>query len=196
MRRPRIAAIGGLVTATVLAGCTSGGGATADPAPRTDVSTAGTSLQPCPSQPDLVAAGAQTLPPLSFDCLGGGELDLARAPGVPTLVNLWGSWCAPCRAELPLLQELADAAGERVRVVGVISRDGVPQAGSFAEDAGVTFPGAFDGDGVLMTELGLNALPFTYFLDAGGAVVHTEVGDVASVDELRALVAEHLGVRL
>jgi thiol-disulfide isomerase/thioredoxin len=131
-----------------------------------------------------------------FDCLGGGTLDLGRAPGVPTLVNLWGSWCGPCRTELPLLQEFADAAGDQVRIVGVISQDGVPQADSFAADAGVTFPGAFDGEGELMTELGLNALPYTYFLDADGALVHTEVGDVASVDELRTLVAEHLGVQL
>ena len=196
MSRLRTAVVGGLVAATVVAGCSSAGTDDPDPAPSTDVAAVETSLQPCPEQPDQAAAGAQTLPPLSFDCLGGGELDLARAPGVPTLVNLWGSWCAPCRAELPLLQEFADAAGDRVRVVGVISRDGIPQAGSFADDAGVTFPGAFDGDGELMTELGLNALPFTYFLDAGGALVHTEVGDVASVEELRGLVAEHLGVQL
>jgi len=194
--RLRTAFAGGLVTAAVLAGCSSGGTDDPGPAPSTVVAAVETSLLPCPEQPDQAAAGAQTLPPLSFDCLGGGELDLARAPGVPTLVNLWGSWCAPCRAELPLLQEFADAAGDRVRVVGVISKDGVPQAGSFADDAGVTFPGAFDGDGELMTELGLNALPFTYFLDAGGALVHTEVGDVASVEELRGLVAEHLGVQL
>lgn len=154
------------------------------------------SLEPCPEQPDQPAAGAQTMPPLAFDCLGGGVLDLARAPGVPTLVNLWGTWCPPCRAELPLLQEFADAAGDRVRVIGVISKDGAPQADSFADEAGVTFPGAFDGDGELMSELGLNALPFTYFLDADGALVHTEVGEVASVDELRALAAEHLGVQL
>jgi cytochrome c biogenesis protein CcmG, thiol:disulfide interchange protein DsbE len=194
--RLRTAVVGALVTATVLAGCTSGDGDDPGPAPTTGAAAAETSLLPCPEQPDQPAAGAQTLPPLAFDCLGGGELDLARAPGVPMLVNLWGSWCAPCRAELPLLQEFADAAGDRVRVVGVISKDGVPQAGSFADDAGVTFPGAFDGDGELMTALGLNALPFTYFLDAGGALVHTEVGDVASVEELRGLVAEHLGVQL
>jgi cytochrome c biogenesis protein CcmG, thiol:disulfide interchange protein DsbE len=194
--RLRRALAGGLVAAAVLAGCSSGGSDDPGPAPSTAVADVETSLQPCPEQPAQAAAGAQTLPPLSFDCLGGGELDLARAPGVPTLVNLWGSWCAPCRAELPLLQEFADAAGDRVRVVGVISKDGVPQAGSFADDAGVTFPGAFDGDGELMTELGLNALPFTYFLDAGGALVHTEVGDVSSVEELRGLVAEHLGVQL
>jgi hypothetical protein len=47
-----------------------------------------------------------------------------------------------------------------------------------------------------MTELGVNALPYTYFLDADGGVAYTKVGPVTSVDELRALVAEHLGVQL
>ncbi|WP_324275802.1 hypothetical protein [Blastococcus brunescens] len=47
-----------------------------------------------------------------------------------------------------------------------------------------------------MNELGINALPFTYFVDAAGALVHTEVGEVASVDELRALAVEHLGVQV
>ncbi|MGY1802834.1 TlpA family protein disulfide reductase [Blastococcus sp. SYSU D00922] len=196
MTRLRTAAAGGLVLASLLAGCTAAGEAAPDASPTTDVATAETSLLPCPEQPERPAAGAQTMPALAFDCLGGGSLDLGRAPGVPTLVNLWGSWCGPCREELPLLQEFADSADGRVQVLGVISKDGVPQAGSFADDAGVTFPGAFDGDGELMTELGLNALPFTYFLDADGAVVHTQVGDVSSVDELRALVAEHLGVQL
>jgi cytochrome c biogenesis protein CcmG, thiol:disulfide interchange protein DsbE len=192
MRRP-VVALAVLVLALV-GGCTAEPEEPAAPPPALDQLE--TTLTPCPEQPDRVAAGAQTLPPLSFDCVGGGVLDLARAPGVPTLVNLWGSWCGPCREELPLLQEFSDAAGDRVRVVGVISQDGVPQANSFAGDAGVTFPGAFDGDGKLMTELGLKALPFTYFLDAEGALVHTQVGDVASVDELRGLVAEHLGVQL
>lgn len=112
------------------------------------------------------------------------------------VVNLWGSWCGPCREELPLLQEFADVASERVRVVGVISKDGVPQARSFAADAGVTFPSAFDGEGELMAELGLNGLPYTAFLTADGTLAHSELGPVDSVDELRALVAEHLGVQL
>jgi thiol-disulfide isomerase/thioredoxin len=133
---------------------------------------------------------------VSFDCPGGGSLDLARAPGVPTVLNLWGSWCGPCREELPILQQFADAAAGQVRVVGVISKDGRPQSDSFAKDAGVTFPSAFDGRGDLMTDLGLNALPYTYFLDADGAVVYTQVGPVASVDALRSLAAQHLGVQL
>jgi cytochrome c biogenesis protein CcmG/thiol:disulfide interchange protein DsbE len=136
------------------------------------------------------------VPQRAFDCLGGGSLDLTRAPGVPTVVNLWASWCGPCREELPLMQEFADAAGDRVRVLGVVSKDGEPQAESFATDAGTSFSSAFDGEGDLMAELGLNALPYTMFLDADGALVHSELGPVESVDELEQLVAEHLGVRL
>jgi hypothetical protein len=79
-------------------------------------------------------------------------------------------------------------------VVGVISKDGLPQAESFAADIEVTFPSAFDGQGRLMTDVGINALPYTYFLDAGGALVYTQVGPVASVQQLKALVAAHLKV--
>jgi cytochrome c biogenesis protein CcmG, thiol:disulfide interchange protein DsbE len=182
------------VLGLLLAGCTAGSGD--DPARSTPVAEVDTVLDPCPRQPDEVAEGAQTLPAVTLDCLGGGELDLGRAPGTPTVVNLWASWCTPCREELPVLQEFADAAADQVQVVGVISKDGVPQADSFATDAGVSFPGAFDGEGRLMAELGLPGLPATYFLDASGAVVHTETGPVDSVDELEGLVAEHLGVRL
>lgn len=176
----------------LLAGCADEDAA----GPGPDAGAAASLLEPCPEQPGVDAAGAARMPALAFDCPGGGSLDLGRAPGVPTVVNLWGSWCPPCREEMPVLQELAGSAGERVRVVGIISKDGLPQAAAFAEDAGVTFPSAYDASGQLMAELGVNALPYTYFLDADGALVHTEAGPVASVEELRALVSAHLGVRL
>jgi cytochrome c biogenesis protein CcmG, thiol:disulfide interchange protein DsbE len=191
MRRLLLA---GLLVA-LLAGCTADRTA-GEAAPSGSPADVETVLDPCPAQPDEPAAGAQILPAVTLDCLGGGELDLGRAPGTPTVVNLWASWCTPCREELPVLQEFADTAAGKVQVVGVISKDGVPQADSFASDAGVTFPGAFDGEGRLMAELGLPGLPATYFLDADGAVVHAETGPVDSLDELEGLVAEHLGVRL
>jgi cytochrome c biogenesis protein CcmG/thiol:disulfide interchange protein DsbE len=181
----------GLALAGLLAGCTPDEGGQAAPSTQ-----AASTLQACAEQPDTAASGAQLLPALSFDCPGGGSLDLARAPGVPTVLNLWGSWCGPCREELPVLQEFADDAGGRVQVVGVISKDGMPMAESFAADTGVTFPSAFDGDGELMAELGINVLPYTYLLDADGGLVYTQVGPVHSADELRDLVTEHLGVQL
>ena len=190
----RTAVVLGLLPAVLLAGCSAGGG---DDAPtRRAVTPAAATLEPCAEQPDRPAAGAELLPPLVLDCLGGGTLDLGRAPGVPTVVNLWASWCGPCREELPLVQELAEAAGERVRVVGVVTKDGEPQATSFAADAGATFPSAFDGPGDLMVELGLRGLPYTYLLDADGGIAHVQVGPVHSTDELRGLVTEHLGVPL
>ena len=193
-RRRRAAAVLAMLPLVALAGCSAGG---EDDAPRSGaVTPAASTLQPCPEQPDRPAAGAELLPPLVFDCLGGGTLDLGRAPGVPTVVNLWASWCGPCREELPHVQQLAELAGDRLRVVGVISRDGEPQATSFAADAGATFPGAFDGQGDLMIELGLRGLPYTYLLDADGGIVHVQVGPVHSTDELRSLVTEHLGVPL
>jgi cytochrome c biogenesis protein CcmG, thiol:disulfide interchange protein DsbE len=178
-----------LIAVALLSGCAAAENLDAEPRVES-------ALQSCPEQTAGDAQGARLMPGLAFDCPGGGTLDLSRAPGVPTVVNLWGSWCAPCREELPVFQELAESAGEQVRVVGVISKDGRPQAESFAADAGVTFPSALDGEGELMAGLGINVLPHTYFLDADGGLAYTQVGPVTSVEELRALVAEHLGVPL
>ena len=194
MRRPLAAGGAAVLLTAALAGCAADQSSAS--APSASSSSAASTLTACPEQAPAKAQGAELLPPLSFDCPGGGTLDLGRAPGEPTVLNLWGSWCTPCREELPVMQQFADAAAGQVRVMGVISKDGRPQAESFAADAGVTFPSAFDGDGRLMTQLGLNGLPYTYFLDADGAVVYTQVGPVTSLAELRALAAEHLGVQL
>ncbi len=163
---------------------------------RATVAGTATGLAACPEQPDEPAAAGDLSGVAPLECFTGGMLDLGRAPGVPTVLNLWASWCGPCREELPLVQEVADAAGDRVRVLGVVSQDGVPQAASFANDAGITLPGAFDGGGEVAAALGLRGLPHTVFLTADGSVAHVEPGEVTSADELRALVAEHLGVQL
>jgi thiol-disulfide isomerase/thioredoxin len=191
--RSRAAGVAALLLTASLAGCTAD---ESSASPSTSATSAASTLAACPEQSDAQAQGAELLPALSFDCPGGGSLDLGRAPGEPTVLSLWGSWCPPCREELPVMQQFADAAAGQVRVMGVISKDGRPQAESFATDAGVTFPSAFDGDGELMTQLGLHGLPYTYFLDADGALVYTQVGPITSLDELRTLAAEHLGVQL
>ena len=188
----RAAALAVLLLLAALGACTADTGSTAAPTS----SSGPRSLQACPAQSHAAATGAAVLPALSFDCPGGGRLDLGKAPGQPTVLNLWGSWCGPCREELPIMEQFAQAAAGQVQVMGLISKDGRPQAESFAADAGVTFPSAFDGEGRLMTDLGLHGLPYTYFLDARGALVYTQVGPVTSLDQLKSLAAEHLGVQL
>ena len=194
-RAPR--ALGALLLLLgLLAGCSSGTSDDAGPTPASsDLDQLATDLESCPQQPAVPAADSD-LPATVFDCFGGGTLDLSRAPGVPTVVNLWASWCGPCREELPLVQQLADAAGGQVRVLGVASLDGVRQAGSFADDAGVTFPSAFDADGEVMAALGINNLPYTLFLAADGSLAYLQIGGVHSLEEFTTLVADHLGVQL
>jgi thiol-disulfide isomerase/thioredoxin len=186
-----------LAVGLLLAGCSGStdGVAAAPSSGGVDVAGADTDLSPCPAQRDTPAVPSD-LPALAFDCFSGGSLDLARAPGVPTVLNLWASWCPPCREELPVVQQLAAAAGDRLRVLGLVSKDGVGPATSFAADAGATFPSAYDADGALMDDLGLRALPYTYFLAADGSVAYVQVGPVDSLAQFEQLVAEHLGVQL
>ena len=186
--------LAGLLLAGLLTGCTPDGSDDDTSSPPTDVASVETDLPPCPAQSGEPAAG--DAPQVSLQCFGGGTLDLAEAPGVPTVLNLWASWCGPCREELPLVQQLADVAADRVRVLTVDSQDGIPQATSFAADAAVTLPTAYDGQGELAAALGLRGLPYTVFLGADGSVAYVQATPVESLEQFESLVAEHLGVQL
>ncbi|MSW65418.1 MAG: hypothetical protein F2825_11100 [Actinobacteria bacterium] len=78
----------------------------------------------------------------------------------------------------------------------MVTTDTLGAADSFAADAGVTFPNAFDQQDDLLSDLGRRGAPFTFFVAADGTLAYTEAGAVSSYDELRQLVADHLGVTL
>ena len=163
---------------------------------------------PAPPGPDLVALRAAAalapcprglgpeLPDLVLPCLGGGpDVALRSAPpGLPTLVNVWGSWCPPCTDEVPDLAAFATAYAGRVGVVGVDSQDTPEGALRFADFAGMRYPSVMDDDGVLLRATRPGP-PATLFLDAGGRVVFTKHGRFRDRAEIERLVAEHLGVR-
>lgn len=187
---------GGRLAATVLAvglavaGCTGEAGS-----PPTDTVAAASDLPACPAT-GSAAAGEDTLPGLDFPCLSGvTPFPLGDAPGVPTVLNLWAPWCAPCREELPLFQELhVNAPPAALRVLGLVERDTAASSVAYANEVGLQFPNGLDAGGDLMTEQGLNGLPATYFLRPDGQVAFRQIGPIASYADLRALVAEHLGV--
>jgi thiol-disulfide isomerase/thioredoxin len=133
------------------------------------------------------------LPDLSLACFtGGSPVRLAALRG-PAVINLWASWCAPCREELPVIQELADATAGRLQVVGVDTGDGRDAAASFAADTGVSFPTLFDPGRKLLTAVGKLGLPVTVFVSATG---ESFVYDGRALDKpvLGGLVRAHTGV--
>jgi len=147
----------------------------------------------CPGPRPPPAPGG--LPEFAFPCLSGeSELTLGTAPGGPTVLNLWAPWCGPCREELPFFERLHTEAGDLVSMVGLVEMDTRDSSLAFASDAGLSFPSALDQTGKLLYDQGLNGLPATFFLRADGSIAHRQIGPIASYDDLRALVSEHLDV--
>lgn len=107
--------------------------------------------------------------------------------GKPVVVNVWASWCAPCRTEMPLLQRAAETYTDRVVVLGVASKDDPEAAQGFLEDFGLTYPNVFDSTGRIRVALQVSAYPTTYVFDRQGALVSTVKGGV-SEQRLAALI--------
>ena len=119
-------------------------------------------------------------PQLRGTTLTGDDLDLADELGRgPVVVNVWASWCGPCRREMPLLAR----ASARMRVVGIDERDDHGAARAFAASRGATYPSLSDADGALLAGLDMlpqDAVPSTLFLDDRGRVAARVVGPVDS----------------
>lgn len=131
------------------------------------------------SSADPVAGG---LKPLRLPCLTQGPaVDLSAVRGKLVLVNLWASWCGPCRKEMPVLQAAYERYGKQVQFVGVDTRDGPPSA-DFLRDVGVTYPQLADVDGDLLKQLRIPGLPVTLILGSDGAIVDKHIGALEGAD--------------
>lgn len=148
-------------------------------------------LQPCPT-----SLGPE-LPDVTLGCLGGGNAVRLRGSGTgrPTLVNIWGSWCGPCVAEVPYLVDFAARAKGRVDVVGIDTEDDPKAALTFAAQYGMRYPSLVDDNKVVLRKYGAGP-PVTLLLDSAGRIRYSQRGQVHSLAELEELVATHLGVRV
>jgi thiol-disulfide isomerase/thioredoxin len=148
-----------------------------------------------PDLPEFEASGDPielpadgTFPPVSLDTFEGMMIGLR---GQPVVVNLWASWCAPCRTEMPLLQDAADTfAGEAV-ILGVASNDDPGDAERFVDRLGLTYPNVFDETGEIRAALGLTAYPTTIVFDADG-VITSKVNGGISEQRLAGLIEDAL----
>jgi cytochrome c biogenesis protein CcmG, thiol:disulfide interchange protein DsbE len=181
------------VIAVVVIGLTQAGGSDApvQEGGRFDLATAKQDLEGSP--PPLAALHAQ-----ANELLEGGtdafEARLRELRGHPVVINKWASWCGPCRAEFPLLQEIATTRGKEIAFVGVNARDRRPAAERFAARYPVPYPSYEDPEEEIAQSLKAPSnFPVTLFVDARGRTVFTHQGGYRSAADLSADIDEHLG---
>lgn len=153
-------------------------------------------LAPCPASDPSVPAVTDGLPDLTLPCLGEGPaVRLAGLRGTPMVVNLWASWCAPCRTELPFFAAL-DAGSTPVEVLGVDVEDPPDKALSLLIDTGVHYPSVRDTGRDTQAPLRWVGLPMTVLVGADGVVRHVERAPITSQQQLDDLVETYLGVQV
>jgi len=136
-------------------------------------------------------------PAVSGTTVSGNKLSLASYRGDTVVLNFWGSWCAPCRAEAPALGTLArQLYRQGVRFVGIDIRDEPDSAVAFMQTFRVGYPSISDPDDEIALAFRSTvpplAIPTTVVIDRSGRIAARIVGG-ASYDQLKALIAEVAG---
>ena len=114
---------------------------------------------------------------------GTGEFTLSGQQGHPVVLNFWGSWCPPCRAEFPALQAVADEYKSDGLVLfgvnaGGIIKDSESDAKQFLTEQGTTFPTGPDLDDRIIVDYKVTSFPTTYFITRDGNIFRKWVGAV------------------
>ncbi|MFB6639457.1 TlpA family protein disulfide reductase [Streptomyces chartreusis] len=168
-RTALLATTGAATAALVLSACTSGG--TSGGGGDTNFVTGNNGV-------DTVAQGKRAAAPaLSGETIDGKQLDTASYKGKILVINVWGSWCPPCRAEARNFQTVyEDVKGQGVEFVGINTRDtSTTPAKAFEKEFGVTYPSLYDPTGKQMLRfkkgtLNPQAIPSTLVIDREGRI--------------------------
>lgn len=116
-------------------------------------------------------------PDFTLETLDGGTISLADLRGQVVLINFWATWCPPCRAEMPAIQQVYDKyrdQGFTVLAVDVQESDG--QVTAFIDQMELTFPILMDRDGSVFASYQVKALPSTFFVDRAGVIQDVTLG--------------------
>lgn len=118
-------------------------------------------------------------PPFSLETLDGEMVSLQDLQGKVVIVNLWATWCPPCRAEMPAFERVYQANadhGLEILAIHTTFQDSREAAQAFVQDYGLTFPVLLDRNGDVSRNYQLRALPSTFFLDRQGVIRRVVIG--------------------
>lgn len=108
----------------------------------------------------------------------GRTIALTDYAGTPLVLNFWASWCGPCRKEMPALQRTYEQLDGKVELLGVNHEDNRRAALELADQAGVTYPSAYDPDGDTARRYGLYGMPTTLFITSDGTLAGRRTGEM------------------
>ena len=115
------------------------------------------------------------------------EQRIAELRGYPVVVNVWASWCGPCRFEFPVLQKLSAQYGKRVAFLGVNSEDSEDAAATYLREEPVPYPSYNDPEKDILDSMGgYGGVPDTAFYDRSGELVYLKQGPYEENSELEA----------
>ena len=158
------------------------------------IAVAGYALRPTtdPREKGGVAVLDEAFPGLHGEAVVGPGIDTGSMDWSVLVVNIWATWCGPCRREQPALQQVqATYASRGVELVGVDYRDDRAAAQRWIEDFAVTYPSLYDPQGRTAASLNFPFVPDTYLVDASGTTRYAIYGET-SEEELSRLIDELL----
>lgn len=142
----------------------------------------GISASPADSSTAAAPQVGFSAPDFSLQTLEGGTYTLSELRGQVVLVNLWATWCPPCRAEMPAIQKVyAEYQDQGLVVLGINStvQDELSAVAPFIMDYGLTFPILLDETGQVSSMYQLRSLPSSYFIDREGVIRYVVSGPMS-----------------
>lgn len=130
--------------------------------------------------------------------MDGKSFTLSDLRGQAVLINLWASWCVPCRSEMPAMQRVYEdlrAEGFEILAVNATNQDSRTAAQAFVNEMGLSYPILMDVDGLVSRQYGLRALPTSFFVAPDGIIQEVVVGGPMGEALLRIRVEQLLEAR-
>lgn len=124
-------------------------------------------------------------PDFELPGLDGKPASLSDFRGKPVLLNFWATWCPPCRAEMPYIQEIYEEwSGKGLVVLAINIGENPSKVGEFMESFFLSFPVLLDEDSKVSNEYNVRAIPTTFFIDKNGIIQVTKIGSFQSTAEI------------